>query len=681
MNERENLRKSYNRTKDRQLSQWKLAERVKDYKLKRNEYSKNCRKAKREAWADKISKLEKISEIARMQKFLESSQPPKVGSIRKNDGSFTSSMTESIRELMKHSFPNCEEGVTNATGETPLEDHRVSFLDDVSCEEIDNTLSEGKVEWAINSMSPYKSPGGDGIFPALLQKAGPSVIEPLRALFRSSLVMGYIPVSWRDTFVTFIPKAGKAAYDQAKSYRPISLMSFVLKVLEKLLDRRIREKHLTINSFSTDQFAYQKDKGTDAALHGLVTQIEKNLKFGEITFAVFLDIEGAFDNTAFHIIERTAHEKEINQWIVTWINSMLRNRIVRSKVENDQNIYKPTRGCPQGGCLSPLLWSLVIDPLLIKLKKNGFKVSGYVDDLVILVSGKKSRINAICGRLNWALKIVEMWCNDTGLNVNPDKTNYMIFSKSKIENQNAIKLYGKAVERTETFKYLGVHLDSKLSWAHHIEKAVEKGRKALWATKKMITTKWGLGPTQMMWVYKQIVIPRISYGCTVWWHASYKTKHKVKLKSLQRHATMLITGAVKSTPSDALEALLSLPSLETKLESIALKTCTRLMKVGLWNDASFPETGHRKFQDRARKLLINEYSDSVPLEWHVNSKYKVTINDRRQWHRGLAIRGNSHCWVAIGSLSDSKAGIALVNTNLGIQVKKKGKRPLRTHSS
>lgn len=79
----------------------------------------------------------------------------------------------------------------------------------------------------------------DGIFPALLQSVGNKIIPQLEKLFRASLKTGFIPSIWRGTKVAFIPKPGKESYDDPKTYRPISLMSFILKTLEKL-DRRIR---------------------------------------------------------------------------------------------------------------------------------------------------------------------------------------------------------------------------------------------------------------------------------------------------------------------------------------------------------------------------------------------------------------------------------------------------------
>jgi len=81
-------------------------------------------------------------------------------------------------------------------------------------------------------MSPFKSPGENGIFPALLQKGSTYLLNPIKCISRASLALGYIPIAWRIARVAFIPKPGKIDYTTAKSFRPISLTSFLLKGLE-----------------------------------------------------------------------------------------------------------------------------------------------------------------------------------------------------------------------------------------------------------------------------------------------------------------------------------------------------------------------------------------------------------------------------------------------------------------
>ena len=81
----------------------------------------------------------------------------------------------------------------------------------------------------------------DEISPIMLQKSLSDIIETLVRIYRGCLLLGYIPKRWREVRVAFIPKAGKTSHTTPKDYRPISLSSFLLKTLEKLVDIRIKE--------------------------------------------------------------------------------------------------------------------------------------------------------------------------------------------------------------------------------------------------------------------------------------------------------------------------------------------------------------------------------------------------------------------------------------------------------
>jgi len=90
----------------------------------------------------------------------------------------------------------------------------------------------------------YKSPGQDGIYPVLLQKGLQLLLYPLCKIYRASISLGYIPKIWREARVAFLPKPGKDDYTNAKAHRPICLTSFLLKGLEKLVDRYLRDGSL-----------------------------------------------------------------------------------------------------------------------------------------------------------------------------------------------------------------------------------------------------------------------------------------------------------------------------------------------------------------------------------------------------------------------------------------------------
>jgi hypothetical protein len=156
-----------------------------------------------------------------------------------------------------------------------------------------------RVEWAKDSFAPYRSTGVDGIFPALLQQAREVLFPHLVRIFRACLATGYVPAMWRQVKVVFILKPGRNSYSGPRDYRPISLTSFLLKTMERLVDRYLRDETLARVPLHSNQHAYQAGKSVETALHQLVVRVEKALDQQVISFGAFLDIEGAFNNTCY----------------------------------------------------------------------------------------------------------------------------------------------------------------------------------------------------------------------------------------------------------------------------------------------------------------------------------------------------------------------------------------------
>jgi hypothetical protein len=118
-----------------------------------------------------------------------------------------------------------------------------------------------------------------------------------------------------------------------------------------------------------------------------------------------------------------------------------------------------SRGCPQGGVLSPLLCCLVVNDLITRLSGSGVFIQGYADDICLLAVGKFP--NTVSGHIQWALSTVETWCNEVRLSVNPDNTGLIAFTrKRKLQGLFEPRLFGVKLRLSRSVKYLGVILDS-----------------------------------------------------------------------------------------------------------------------------------------------------------------------------------------------------------------------------
>ena len=139
-----------------------------------------------------------------------------------------------------------------------------------------------------------------------------------------------------------------------------------------------------------------------------------------------------------------------------------------------------SRGTPQGGVLSFLLWQIPIDDMLGKLNTGGVKVVAYAGDVVILITGPfPSVMNEIMER---TLAKLNRWTQEYGLRLNPKKTELMLFTrKYKPPTFRLPTIDGEQLALTTSTKYLGLQIDHKFNWKICIEECVKKAWGALYA--------------------------------------------------------------------------------------------------------------------------------------------------------------------------------------------------------
>ena len=233
---RKEVRRLFNRCRANNDSHsWEL------YREAQRRYRREVRRASREPWRSFVSSVNNLPRTARIHKALSRDSKIRLSSLVAPTGLRTRSEGETLDLLFNTHFPES----VQAEGEVlPAPACRTNRVDWRVATKI---VTYRRLEWAINSFAPYKSPGVDGIFPALLQEGREILIPHLIKSFRTCLATGYIPTAWRWVKVGFIPKPGRSFYCGPKDFRPISPTSFLLKTLERLVDRFLRDEVLAFN--------------------------------------------------------------------------------------------------------------------------------------------------------------------------------------------------------------------------------------------------------------------------------------------------------------------------------------------------------------------------------------------------------------------------------------------------
>jgi ribonuclease HI len=430
-------------------------------------------------------------------------------------------------------------------------------------------ITESKIREAFASFGPYKSPGPDGLYPVVLQNLPAPYITAIRDIYRVIISTGYTPSPLRRSRVVFIPKPGKNK-SECKGWRPISLSSFVLKGLERIILWYI----LYFNEGSLPhQHAYQRGKGCDTAL--LEFREALDVKKGKPLLAVSLDASGAFDNVPFHAIMDGMNQWDIPKPIVNWYNLLLRTRTIETESQGILRKCWPQRGTPQGGILSPLAWNLALNQLLSHRLPVGCSIIAYADDLLLIVRGPQHSLEE---RASAALDLVHNWGLRNNIVFNPLKTQLTNFSRNR-KRVADITLAGSVIEPHTDLKFLGITFDKKLSFKQHINLAIAKAKRLFHQVRRITSTEWGLSPSKLSWIYHAILVPKISYGSFIWIDKMSQQTSKL-LEKCQRGFLMAITGAKFSAPTKGIQAILGIPPLDLQIQEVAANALIRLRATG-----------------------------------------------------------------------------------------------------
>ena len=149
-------------------------------------------------------------------------------------------------------------------------------------------------------------------------------------------------------------------------------------------------------------------------------------------------------------------------------------------------------------------------------------------------------------RIQEAISDISKWTLDWGLKINTSKTNSTLFSLSTTKEQIKLRLKGEIVLQTDNTTFLGVKLDTRLTWKPQIEKMERSSLKKLALMRKLAGTSWGADSSILTKVYTATVRPTMEYTSTTWGTAA-KT-NKSRLDKIQNMALQIILGTMKTTP-------------------------------------------------------------------------------------------------------------------------------------
>ena len=254
------------------------------------------------------------------------------------------------------------------------------------------------------------------------------------------------------------------------NFRPISILPSLSKILENAVHKQLYSYLNQNNLLSERQSGFRPLHSTTTCLTEITDYLLDNMNSGQITGTIFYDLRKAFDVILHKIILDKLFFYGMSNKVYEWFKSYLIGRQHCVSIDNHCSEYLTVKsGVPQGSILGPLIFFLYINDINNLTFHNNSKVSLYADDTVIF--NNSNVFSEVQQNLQNDFDLICKWFDINEMYIHPQKTMVMSFgSKRKLENNRlSIKLNGKNLQCVETMKYLGVILDSQLTWSEHIK--------------------------------------------------------------------------------------------------------------------------------------------------------------------------------------------------------------------
>ena len=294
------------------------------------------------------------------------------------------------------------------------------------------------------------------------------------------------------------------------------------------------------------QFGFREKHSTQQAILALVEKITDAWETGDIIIGVFLDLKKAFDTVPHDILLKKLHAYGIRGKALELLKSYLTHRSQYVIYDGKQSSTLPINcGVPQGSILGPLLFIITMNDIG-NVSRFLYSIL-YADDTCVLLNGNDYA--KLIKFLNSQLEELSVWLKANKLSLNVQKTYYMVFHRAKIKNdqQSNIVMNNVCLQRTNNLKYLGVVIDHKLNWTHHIayvKNKISKGIGIMYRARNCLTKN------SLRKLYFAYIYPYLIY-CIEIWGISPQT-HLKPLLLLQKKLVRIMTFSTYYAHTDPL---------------------------------------------------------------------------------------------------------------------------------
>lgn len=444
-----------------------------------------------------------------------------------------------------------------------------------------------EINTVIAQTKTGKAAGLDEIYSEFIVHFGPKTRAWLAKFFTNCMMTNKLPKIFKQAKIIAIKKPGKPP-ELAESYRPIALLSTVLKLFERLMYNRICDK---INEIiPPEQAGFRTGRSCTDQVLALTNFIENGFQLKLKTGLVLVDLTAAYDTIWKKGLLYKFLKVIPDLTLCDLICNTLSDRFFRVHLgDKRSNTFKLNNGLAQGGVMSPLMFNLYISDL----PETHARKFEYADDMAF--AEQHNSITVLENNLNSDMCSLSSYFKKWRLNPSTSKTESSLFhldnrlARAKLE----VKLNNVTLNFNPTPVYLGVKLDRTLTFKPNLTKLRNKVAARNNIIGKLASSSWGAEARTLRTSALSLTYSAAEYCSPVWINSAHTALVDTQLNNTMR----IITGTVKSTPINWLPALANIPPPEIRRKNALIREYRKAINspnTPLHNDLNQPQRNRLK---------------------------------------------------------------------------------------